>query len=482
MIRSFSHDAAKPSRSNVGSGVQRPPLVMGVDVTASARLVAMPVNFLGGFLIKLVQRVVSGAKVAQPVITFVMVDVVNHFRLITICQKPSQPVTKVLPVVVGNLNVTTFADRSSNAPRLDASASIDKPDQISCFRIVAQDIADRFRDTFASHIKPPFDVVRGLRIAVLSTPILSLSLTACTSAEVRDAHMQNQIRMVQVQKEADSKLAIAEANAKVALYEALADVARTNPEQASAVVVAMAIQGVGQEKEDNDSRVVPLQPLQNETLEYARVFAAPLMNATTAVATAYINADVAKRQSDNAARVQVTDALQDSRIVEAVAGVGMAAASQTGITVSGNYNQMSDSASISQDTFSTTTQTSTSTSTITETVSSSETSIADSYNTDSSVTDSYNSSDSSVTDNSITDNSTNPSTINNDNSVVTYEGQEFTLPNLLSYLQGTGLAYSLTLGDTVYTIDGEGDPAEIDCGGDPVFSPAPPLPVDCSGG
>ena len=68
------------------------------------------------------------------------------------------------------------------------------------------------------------------------------------------------------QKEADSKLAIAEANAKVALYEALADVARTNPEQAS-VVVAMAVQGVGQESEAGDNRVVPLQPLQNE-VEY----------------------------------------------------------------------------------------------------------------------------------------------------------------------------------------------------------------------
>ena len=41
------------------------------------------------------------------------------------------------------------------------------------------------------------------------------------------------------------------------LYEALADVARSNPEQASAVVVAMAIQGVGQESEAGDTRIVP---------------------------------------------------------------------------------------------------------------------------------------------------------------------------------------------------------------------------------
>jgi hypothetical protein len=309
-----------------------------------------------------------------------------------------------------------------------------------------------------------------------------LLITGCTGIEERQAHMQGQIDMVRSQADAKTDQKAAEAMAKAELYKALAEVAKANPEQASAVTVALAVQGLGGEQEADDHRMIQLQPLQNESLEYARVFAAPLLNTATAVATAYINADVAKTQSDNAARVQINDAVQDSRIVEAVAGVGMAAASQTGITVSGNYNQMSDSASISQDTFSTTTQTSTSTSTITETVSSSETSIADSYNTDSSVTDSYNSSDSSVTDNSITDNSTNPSTINNDNSVVTYEGQEFTLPNLLSYLQGTGLAYSLTLGDTVYTIDGEGDPAEIDCGGDPVFSPAPPLPVDCSGG
>ena len=264
---------------------------------------------------------------------------------------------------------------------------------------------------------------------------LIIALAGCTSTEERDAHMQNQIRMVQVQKEADSKLAIAEANAKVALYEALADVARTNPEQASAVVVAMAVQGVGQEAESGDSRIVPLQPLQNESLEYAKVFAAPLMNMTTAVATAYINADVAKTQSDNAARVQINDSLQDSRIVEAVAGVGIAAANNSGLSVNGDNYTLSDSASISQDQVSNVAETTTTTTTATETNTSSA--IADSYNT------------------------------------VTYEGQDFSLPNLLAYLQGTGLAYNLTIGDTVYTVDGDGDPVSIDCGA-PDFSPSPP--------
>ena len=265
--------------------------------------------------------------------------------------------------------------------------------------------------------------------------VAALALVACTSAEQKDAHMQNQIRMVQVQKDAEAMQKTAEANAKAKLYEALAQVAMANPEQASAVTVALAVQGVGKDSEDSDSRIVPLQPLQNESLEYAKVFAAPLMNMTTAVATAYINADVAKTQSDNAARVQINDAKTDANIVEAVAGVGMAAAQNSGLSVNGDNYTLSDSASISQDQVSNVAETTTTTTTTTETNTSSE--IADSYNT------------------------------------VTYDGQEFSLPNLLAYLQGTGLAYNLTVGDTVYTVDGDGDPVTIDCGA-PQFSPAPP--------
>jgi len=265
--------------------------------------------------------------------------------------------------------------------------------------------------------------------------VAALALVACTSVEERDAHMRGQIEIVRVQKDAEAMQKTAEANAKAKLYEALAEVAKANPEQASAVTVALAVQGVGKDSEDSDSRIVPLQPLQNESLEYAKVFAAPLMNMTTAVATAYINADVAKTQSDNAARVQINDAKTDANIVEAVAGVGMAAAQNSGLSVNGDNYTLSDSASISQDQVSNVAETTTTTTTTTETNTSSE--IADSYNT------------------------------------VTYDGQEFSLPNLLAYLQGTGLAYNLTVGDTVYTVDGDGDPVTIDCGA-PQFSPAPP--------
>ena len=256
-------------------------------------------------------------------------------------------------------------------------------------------------------------------------------MAACTSMEVRDAHMQNQIRMVQVQKEADSKLAIAEANAKVALYEALADVARSNPSQASAVVVAMAIQGIGKESEAGDTRIVPLQPLQNEGLEYAKTFAGPAMNVLSGVGIAAINANVARTQSDNAARVQINDAQTDASIVEAVASLGQTAASATGLMVSGDYLQVTDQGVLTQDLSTTTTATTTSTETV------------------STITDSYNS------------------------ETVTYAGEGMTLESLLSFLQGTGKAYELTLGSTVYTVDGDGDPTTIDCS---ALDFSPPLP------
>jgi len=282
----------------------------------------------------------------------------------------------------------------------------------------------------------------------------AVSLTACTSVEERDAHMRGQIEIVQVQKNAQASVAAAEANARAKLYEALAQVAMANPEQASAVTVALAVQGVGKDSEDSDSRIVPLQPMVNEGLEFAKVFAAPLANVTTAVATAYINADVAKTQSDNAAAVQINDALQDSRIVEAVAGVGVAAAETSGLFVSGDNYTLSDSASISQDTLSTVATTTTTTTTATETNTSS--SIADSYNSETNTTNQTETNTTNQTEtNTNTENtdSFNDMSDNADNSYVTYGDQQMTLAQLVSFLQESGQPYSFSIGDDIYTDD-----------------------------
>lgn len=282
--------------------------------------------------------------------------------------------------------------------------------------------------------------------------VLPLFLLSCTSVEERDAHMRGQIEIVKIQKDAQAMQATAEANAKAKLYEALAQVALANPEQASAVTVALAVQGVGKDSEDSDSRIVPLQPLQNEGLEFAKVFAAPLANATTAVATAYINADVAKTQSRNAAAVQINDALQDSRIVEAVAGVGIAAAETSGLFVSGDNYTLSDSASISQDTLSTVATTTTTTTTTTETNTSSE--IADSYNPETNTTNQTETNTTNQTEtNTENTDSFNDMSDNADNSYVTYGSEQMTLAQLVSFLQESGQPYSFSIGDDIYTDD-----------------------------
>ena len=268
--------------------------------------------------------------------------------------------------------------------------------------------------------------------------VTAIALAGCTSVEERQAHMQGQIQMIQVQKDSETMQKTAEANARARLYEALAAVAVANPEQASAVTVALAVQGVSSEGASDNSKIVPLQPLVNEKLEFAKAFAAPLANVTTAVATAYINADVAKTQSNNAARVQINDALQDSRIVESVAGVGLAAAEAGGLFVSGDNYTLSDMASISQDSFSTVETTTTTTETSTET------------NTSSSIADSYNPETTSTTE---TTDSYNDMSDNTDSSYVTYGGEQMTLAQLVTFLQESGEAYSFSLGEDIYTDD-----------------------------
>ena len=287
--------------------------------------------------------------------------------------------------------------------------------------------------------------------------LICLILAGCSSFEEKQAHNQAQIDIIRVQREAQKAEKVADAESKKALYQALAEVAKANPQQAGAVTVALAVQGITEEK-DGATSIVQLQREQNTALEVAKVVLPSVVNLATGLGVAAINADVAKTQSDNSARIQINDAEQDAAIVSAVASLGATAVQNSGTSISVSDNGYVNTGSYSEDN-----------------------SISDAYNTtDNSVDNSDNSTDSS--DNS-TDNSTD-STTNNyagdeyvTNEYVTYEGSEFTLAGLLEYLQGTGLAYNLTLGDTTYTIDGDGEPTDIDCvePGVPQFSPSLPV-------
>lgn len=284
--------------------------------------------------------------------------------------------------------------------------------------------------------------------------LVCLLLASCSSLEEKQAHNEAQIRMIAVQREAQEAERLAEANAKKALYEALAAVAQASPDQAGAVTVALAVQGITRE-DSGATPIVQLQREQNTALEVAKVVLPSVVNLATGLGVAAINADVSKTQSNNAARVQINDAEQDAAIVNSIATLGSLAVQNSGTSISVSDNGYVNTGTYSEDNDVVTTTT-TNTETNTETNTSTETNTADSNNTSTTnnTADSYNSA-----------------------STVSYGGQQLTLQGLLDFLQGTGLAYSIRLGGEVYTIDGDGEPVELDCvpAGTPQFSPSLPV-------
>lgn len=275
-------------------------------------------------------------------------------------------------------------------------------------------------------------------LPLLLIPVLS----ACASTEEKIAHNEAQIRMIAVQREAQKAEKEAAAEAQKELYRSLLGVAQADPSQAGVVAMALAMQGMqGGGDGQSNTPIVALQQQRNEALEWTAALAPVAGSVLSTVGTAIISGNVQKRQIEATRDVQINQANQTANAIAAVADLGATAVANTGDSIGGDLYNLQDS---SIDNSQTTTTTSTSTA------------ISDSYNE--------------------TDNSS--STVNNDYSSVTYEGQEFTLPGLLNYLASTGLAYNIQIGDTVYTVDGEGEPTEIDCT-KPQFSPAPP---QCAGG
>jgi hypothetical protein len=184
-------------------------------------------------------------------------------------------------------------------------------------------------------------------------------LGACTSVEDKTAYRQAQIDMVRQQQQSRETIATQREQAEAEKWKHAAAIVAANPESADAFAVAMAVSVVTNNNEA-DAPVVTLQRESNEALEVVKAVAPSLINVLGTVGTVALNADVAKTQSRNNAAVQINDSQQDARIVEAVAGLGVAASSQVGTSVGGDYYVTGGNVDQS-------TQTSTATSTNTET-------------------------------------------------------------------------------------------------------------------
>ena len=161
-------------------------------------------------------------------------------------------------------------------------------------------------------------------------------LGACTSVEDKAAYRQAQIDMVRQQQQSREAIATQREQAEAEKWKHAAAIVAANPESADAFAVAMAVSVVTNNNE-TDAPVVTLQRENNEALEVVKAVAPSLINVLGTVGTVALNADVAKTQSRNNAAVQINDSQQDARIVEAVAGLGVAASSRVGTSVGGDY-------------------------------------------------------------------------------------------------------------------------------------------------
>ena len=265
---------------------------------------------------------------------------------------------------------------------------------------------------------------------------LAVALAGCATerGNVRQAeHNRAQIEMIAVQREARVQEAQAESQANAELVRALAEVAKANPDHAPAVTVALAVIGVrGAEATSDDAPTVTLQREQNVGLEYVKALAPTVGNLVSGLGVAAINASVTKNAQEASRDIQINDANSDVAIVQAVAGLGTAAANSVGIQAGGDIYQVEGQSTLDQSVDTTTTTTTTTTNTSTFTLS---------------------------------------TTLN-------YDGAGIALGELIEQLQGAGASYSIDLdGDGTPDVSGEGDgeTVSIVCNLDePQFSPIDP--------
>ena len=275
--------------------------------------------------------------------------------------------------------------------------------------------------------------------AIVCTMGLTMMVGCATErGNIRHAeHARAQIEMVAVQREAAVQEAQADAESNAALVEALAEVARNSPESANAAVVALAVIGVRRAGEsESDTPVIALQRQQNEALEWTKALAPTVGGLVTGLGVAAINADVTKNAQDANRDIQINDANSDVAIVQAVAGLGQAAANSVGTAVSGDYYSVTDSGSIDQ---STNTADSNNTTTTTETTTTTSTEVAL-------------------------------------NTTLNYDGKSMTLSDLITQLQNAGATYSIDLdGDGKPDVEGgDGTTPTVAINCDVSFSPKPP--------
>ena len=165
MCCSNRHPSFEVGRHNVAS------VVYGFALKGSKPSALFPVPaYASDVLVLLISRAVYASQVAQAVVRAIAVDVVNLFRLSSSAKKPCKAVGKKRLALMGDADVAGSVEGSTGA---ELAAPIRfYAGYNAAIRVVGEVFSYGFWNTFESHIKPSFDVVRGSVVGATDTPIL----------------------------------------------------------------------------------------------------------------------------------------------------------------------------------------------------------------------------------------------------------------------------------------------------------------------
>ena len=248
---------------------------------------------------------------------------------------------------------------------------------------------------------------------VALTALIALLYTGCATELGNHRHAQHaksQIELTRVQTESRERMALDRAQAQAQWALAMAQVAKSAPDSADAIAVALAVSAVKGNESNQSSPVVTLQRMENSALEWTKALVPTVGNIVTGVGIAAINADVAKTQSDNMTKVQINEDNVDQAQYEVLGSVASSVSTfaSTAVQSAGNNTTYTVSDTGVLDMSQSTSGDTISGDTNSDSYNTSGDTNSDSYNTSGDTnSDSYNTSGDTTTDSSTTDSSDN---------------------------------------------------------------------------
>ena len=122
---------------------------------------------------------VAFSKIFNSIVSSVSIYVIDYCgRLLSVMQKPSNSVRKIISTIKSNNSVSGFfCDASSNITFFDLPCGLSKPPKVTRVRAIAQHFANFLWNNLASqHDTSSIVLVRGLTAATVSTPIIPRSV------------------------------------------------------------------------------------------------------------------------------------------------------------------------------------------------------------------------------------------------------------------------------------------------------------------